>query len=387
MEIDINYIENMKDDLKNIRRDLHKIPEIGLKEWKTAEYIEEKLKSFGIQNVQRVLDTGIIAVVKGVNSNNSICFRADMDALSIEETPKEYASCHKGVMHACGHDGHMAIVLGMAKYLANMTEKPPVDVVLLFQPAEEGPGGAKLILETGILNKLNVKYIIGCHIFPTFEQGTISCRAGAMMARNGEVYIDIKGKSAHGAMPHLGADAILATSAVMSAIHTVMARNISPLDGGVLTFGTIHGGDACNIIPESVRVEGTMRAFSDDVFYKMEERLKEIVHNIPIGFGCSGNVECKPFYRVVNNNEHLVDILKDVCGNKYQTTEPFMLAEDFSFYQQEFDGLFFFLGSKNTEKNLVAPLHSQDFDFDEEILINGVKVFVDMLHRLGDEFK
>lgn len=380
-------VNNMKSELKNIRRDLHKIPEIGLKEWKTAEYIEEKLKSFGINNIERIIETGIIATIEGENTKESICFRGDMDALPIEETPKEYASCNIGTMHACGHDGHMTMVLGMAKYLMETGKKPPVNVVLLFQPAEEGPGGAKLIMETGILKKLKVKYIIGCHIFPSVDQGKVSCKSGAMMARNGEVYIDIKGKSAHGAMPHLGADAILASSAVMSAIHTIMARNVPPLESGVLTFGTIHGGDACNIIPASVRIEGTMRAFSDEVFNSMEMKLKDIVENIPKGFGCSGEVECKPFYRVVNNNKYLVETLEKVCGDTYETTEPYMLAEDFSFYQQEIDGIFFFLGSKNIEKKFTAPLHSQDFDFDENILAQGVLVFAKMLQELSKDLK
>lgn len=384
----LTFINDMKDELKDIRRDLHKIPETGLKEWKTAQYIEDKLKSFGIQNIQRVLDTGIIAIVKGHDSSQSICFRGDMDALPIEETEKEYASCHVGVMHACGHDAHMTMILGMAKYLMALDksgQKPPVDVILLFQPAEEGPGGAKLIMETGILQKLNVKYIIGCHVFPNVPQGKISCKAGAMMARNGEVNINIKGKSAHGAMPQLGADAILASSSVISAIHTVISRNISPLDGGVLTFGKINGGDACNIIPENVRIEGTMRAFSDDVFFKMEERLVDIVENVSRGFGCTGEVVCKPFYRVVNNNSYLVDVLQEVCGEDYETTEPYMLAEDFSFYQEEIDGLFFFLGSRNEEKNFTAPLHNQNFDFDEIILLQGVTTFAKILNRLGED--
>lgn len=379
-----NEILKMEQELKQIRRDLHQIPELGLKEYKTAAYIENQLHELGIDLVVRCLKTGIVGLIKGQGLAETIAFRADMDALSVTE-PKNssYASCHEGMMHACGHDGHMSILLGFAKYLMAQKKRPKGDVVLIFQPAEEGPGGAKLMLETGLIEKYHISKIIGCHIFPQVPEGKVACKAGGMMARNGEVTVRIVGKSAHGAQPHLGADAILASGAVVSALHSILSRNISPLDSGVLTFGSIHGGEACNIVAKDVRLEGTMRAFSDEVYNTLVKRIEEVVTHIPVGYGCEGFVEFNHMYRVVDNDPALVQALEGACGQNYITTPPYMLAEDFSFFQQAVPGLFFFLGSANPEKGFIHPLHSADFNFDEKILCQGVNTYVDLLIQLG----
>ncbi|WP_352399767.1 amidohydrolase [Anaerotignum sp.] len=376
-------ILNMEEDLRQMRRDLHQIPELGLLEHKTAAYVEDKLKSMGVDWVERSLETGVIGLIKGQGIEKPIAFRADMDALPVEEMPRPYASCHHGLMHACGHDGHMTILLGFAKYLMAQNQRPKGDVILIFQPAEEGPGGAKLMVEAGILEKYNISKVIGCHIFPQVPQGMIACKAGGMMARNGEVYVRILGKSAHGAQPQLGADALLAAGAVICGLQTILSRNISPLDSGVLTFGSIHGGEACNILAKEVRLEGTMRAFSDEVYEKMIKRIGETVENIAAGYGCQGFVEFNHMYRVVNNDPSLVEALEKACGNNYMTTQPYMLAEDFSFFQQVVPGLFFFLGSGNPEKGFIHSLHSADFDFDEKILCHGVDTYVNLLEVLG----
>ena len=376
-------IKEMKAELKTIRRDLHRIPELGLQEFKTTLYIEEKLKSFGITHIERMLETGVIALIKGTCSESSIAFRADIDALTITEPPKAYASCHKGCMHACGHDGHMAILLGFAKNLMAQKELPKTDVLLIFQPAEEGPGGAQLLVEKGLLKKYNIKQIIGCHIFPDVPEGKIACKKGSMMARNGEVLIEIAGKASHGAQPHLGADAIVAAGGILSGIHTIVSRNISPLDGGVLTFGKINGGEACNVIAASVQIEGTMRAFSNDIYETMVERLETLVPAIAQGYGCIGTVTFNHMYQVVYNDSHLVDTLKNICGTNYMTSPPYMLSEDFSFYQQEIPGLFFFLGAGSREKGFTAPLHNAMFDFDEDILYTGVEIYNKLLDTLG----
>ncbi len=374
------YFEGLKTYLQTVRRDLHKIPESGMQEYKTLAYLREKLEELGLC-VEQWLETGL-SVVFG-ERGETVAFRADMDGLPVTEPEKPYASCHSGMMHACGHDGHMAILLGFAKYLA---DHPAAyenrRILLIFQPAEEGPGGAKPMIEAGILRKYDVKKIIGCHIFPQVEQGKIACRKGGMMARNGEVTLRIYGKSAHGAQPQLGADAVLAAGAVITAIHTILSRNVSPLEGGVLTFGSIHGGEACNIIAKEVVLEGTMRAFSDAVYGRMEERVREAVEGVAAGYGCRGEAEFRHMYRVVWNDAGLTDALREVCGAAYEETEPYMLAEDFSLYQQEIPGLFFFLGAGNPEKGFVYPLHSAQFDFDEEILCKGVEVYAGLLEKI-----
>ncbi|WP_313528607.1 M20 metallopeptidase family protein [Anaerotignum sp.] len=376
-------ILNMEQELRQMRRDLHQIPELGLLEHKTAAYVEDKLKSFGVDSVERCLETGVVGLIRGQGLESPIAFRADMDALPVEETPRPYASCHKGLMHACGHDGHMTILLGFAKYLMAQNKRPKGDIILIFQPAEEGPGGAKLMVEAGILEKYNISRVIGCHIFPQVPQGKVACKPGGMMARNGEVYVRILGKSSHGAQPQLGADALLAAGAVICGLQTILSRNISPLDSGVLTFGSIHGGEACNIVAKEVRMDGTMRAFSDEVYEKMVQRIEETVQNIAAGYGCQGIVEFNHMYRVVNNDASLVQALEKACGKNYMTTQPYMLAEDFSFFQQVVPGIFFFLGSGNPKKGFIHSLHSADFDFDEKILCHGVDTYVNLLEELG----
>lgn len=375
------YFEGMEEYLRAARRALHRIPEAGLREYETAAYLQEALAEMGIGRTERWLETGL-SVLFG-ETGETIAFRADMDGLPVAEPEKPYASRHKGMMHACGHDGHMAILLGFAKYL---TEHPEAyagrRVLLIFQPAEEGPGGAKPLIDAGILRKYDVRKIVGCHIFPQVAQGKIACRKGGMMARNGEVTLRIRGRSAHGAQPHLGADAVLAAGAVITAIHTILSRNISPLEGGVLTFGSIHGGEACNIIAEEVVLEGTMRAFSDTAYERMEERVREAVAGVAAGYGCAGEAEFRHMYRVVLNDGGMVDALRDACGTAYEETEPYMLAEDFSLYQQEIPGVFFFLGAGNPEKGFTSPLHSAAFDFDETILCLGVETYAKLLERL-----
>lgn len=383
MDFDFTSLEQ---DLCQIRRDLHQIPELGLKEYKTKAYILEKLRSFGITEIEEWLETGVVAILRGTGTKKAIAFRADMDALTVkEETGCDFASLHEGCMHACGHDGHMAILLGFAKYLSEHREVLTTDVLLIFQPAEEGPGGAKLLVEAGLFQKHPVSCIIGCHIFPQVKQGKVACRKGAMMARNGEVDVHIYGKSAHGAQPQLGNDALLAAGAVITALHTILSRNISPLDSGVLTFGSIRGGEACNIIAKEILMEGTMRAFSDEAYETMARRIQETAEGIAAGYGCKGEAVFRHMYRVVDNDAHLVDVLASVMGNDYEETPPYMLAEDFSLYLQEIPGMFFFLGSGNEEKGYTASLHSAQFQFDEAILTKGVETYAKLLDALQKE--
>lgn len=379
------YFQNMVEELRQIRRDLHKIPELGLKEYKTAAYIREKLTSFGITELETWLETGVVAVIRGKGKKEAVAFRADMDALPVtEQTGCDFTSEHVGCMHACGHDGHVTVLLGFAKYLQEHKEELENDVVLIFQPAEEGPGGAQLLVDAGLFEKHPVRCIIGCHIFPQVPQGKVACRKGAMMARNGEVDVHIYGESAHGAQPQLGHDAVLAAGAVITGLHTILSRNVSPLDSGVLTFGAIHGGEACNIIAKEVKLEGTMRAFSDEAYETMTKRVQEVAAGIAAGYGCKGEAVFRHMYRVVDNAPKLVELLQEVAGDAYEETPPYMLAEDFSLYLQKVPGMFFFLGSGNEEKGYTHSLHSAQFQFDEEILALGVETYAKLLKKLAD---
>jgi amidohydrolase len=379
------YFQNMVEELRQIRRDLHKIPELGLKEYKTSAYIREKLEGFGITELETWLETGVVAVIRGKGKKEAVAFRADMDALPVtEQTGCDFTSEHVGCMHACGHDGHVTVLLGFAKYLQEHKDELENDVVLIFQPAEEGPGGAQLLVDAGLFEKHPVRCIIGCHIFPQVPQGKVACRKGAMMARNGEVDVHIYGESAHGAQPHLGHDAVLAAGAVITGLHTILSRNVSPLDSGVLTFGAIHGGEACNIIAKEVKLEGTMRAFSDEAYETMTKRVQEAAAGIAAGYGCKGEAVFRHMYRVVDNDPKLVELLQEVAGDAYEETPPYMLAEDFSLYLQKVPGMFFFLGSGNAEKGYTHSLHSAQFQFDEEILALGVETYAKLLKKLAE---
>lgn len=383
-------IRILEDAVLEMRRSLHRIPEKGLEEYKTSAFIREKLQSFGIERVETCLETGVVAVIEGrrrkaeEQSPETIAFRADMDGLPVKEgLACPFHSNHEGMMHACGHDGHTAILLAFAKYLNGKRDQLKGRVVLVFQPAEEGPGGAKLMIEAGLIERYGIKKFVGLHIFPEFSQGKIACRKGAMMPRNGEVTIKVNGISAHGAQPQKGADAVVAAAAVVSGLHTIVSRNISPLEPALLTLGKIRGGEARNIIAKEVEITGTLRAFSDEVYETLAERIRSVSQGIAAGYGCRADVTYFHMYRVVNNDGALVDALIQAVGEEnYEESPMQMISEDFSMFQKEVPGVFFYLGSRNEKKDYIYPLHSEHFQFDEEILLSGVQVYKNILDVL-----
>lgn len=378
-------VKELEELVTTMRRELHQIPELGLKEYQTAAYIREKLVSFGITETYEVLGTGTIAVLRGNKSGKTLAFRTDIDALPVEEqTGYEFASKTPGKMHACGHDGHMATVLGFLAYLHQHPEKIQGILVFVFQPAEEGPGGAELIMKEGILQKLGVEQIVGLHVFPDLPAGKISCRPGAMMARNAEVTITIKGVSTHGAQPQLGEDAIVAAGGVITGLNSILARNISPLDNVVLTFGTIHGGEAMNIVAKEVVLHGTMRAFDDRVYDEVVRRVELLAGEIAKGYGCEAIVDFNHMYRVVDNDPAMVRVLEKVASDYYVETPPYLIAEDFSWYQQEIPGMFFFLGIRDEEQGYTYPLHSGKMKFDEVNLLLGVQTYINLIAGLNE---
>lgn len=366
------------------RRELHQIPELGLAEYQTVAYLKNALAQMGAPEVHQVLDTALVAVFRSSKPGKTIAFRTDIDALPVnEKTGVDFASQHPGRMHACGHDGHMATMLGFARYLVAHPEVIRGTLVLVFQPAEEGPGGAQLLIDAGVFTDFGVEEIVGLHVFPDFEEGVIACKAGPMMARNGEVNIMVTGVGAHGAQPQLGADAILAASAIVTGLHTIISRNISPLESAVLTFGEIAGGDAMNIIASQVELKGTLRAFDDRTYETICQRLEKLADGIAAGYGCQAEVSFNHMYRVVDNDPEMVAALAEVAGDSYQETPPYMLAEDFSMYQTVMPGLFFFVGIRNEEKGYVHPLHSNQLQFDEKNLLGGIQCYVSLISGLN----
>ena len=371
----------MNDLLKKYRRDLHQIPELEFDLFLTHAYVKKTLESFGYQT-ETVAKTGLIAVKKG-RIQEAIAFRSDMDALPVtEKCDIDFKSKHDGKMHACGHDGHMSMLLGFAKYIATVKQLNKT-VVFIFQPAEEGPGGAKIIVESGVLKKYHVKQILGLHVFPGIEQGKMGFANGPMTAQNGEFDITIKAKSAHGAQPHLGSDAIIAQAHLVQAFQSIVSRNINPLKPAVITIGTVHGGEARNIIAGEVELSGTLRVYDQDVYDLIKKRMYDISKGLSIAFNVDIKCQIVDYYPAVINDESLFDLaLKQYDSSEYEVVEPLMIAEDFAFYLQEVPGMFAFVGTKNVEKNYVYPLHSNLFNFDEDILEIGFTYYIKMAKAL-----
>lgn len=378
-------ISELKNEITEIRRTIHRNPEAGLKEFVTSGYIEKKLLEYGIDEIHHSALTGIIGVLKGTKGEKVTAFRADMDGLPVnEETGVCYASAAEGYMHACGHDGHVAALLGFAKYAIQNRNRIRDDLIFIFQPAEEGPGGAEIMVKEGILKKFKIDRIIGMHIFPEYQQGKIAAKKGAMMARNGEITITVKGKSAHGAMPQEGSDAIVAAASLILALQTIISRNIDPMQNAVLTLGKVSGGKAKNIIAEEAVIEGTIRAFDDDVYNCLANRITEVAEGTEKTFNCNVIVDFNHMYRIVNNDEKLVNALEKAAGGEnFVESRAFMISEDFSFFQQEIPGLFFFMGSYNESLGFTNPLHSSKFNFDEEILVKAVQIYWNLLKELS----
>ena len=360
------------------RRDLHKIPEIAFDLFLTHEYIVSVLKDLGIE-YEIVAKTGVVAYIPG-KSSEAIAFRADMDALNVLEfTNVDFQSNHKGKMHACGHDGHMAILLGFANYLKEVEKEKGLNksVVLIFQPAEEGPGGAVEIIKAGVFKKNDIKAIFGIHLDPSIEEGIYGLRSGAMLSQNAEFDIEIIGKSSHGAMPHLGSDAIIAAANLISSYQTIISRNISPLNPNVITIGTIEGGEARNIIAKNIKMSGTIRTFSEEDYEYIKKRIFEINKGLEKVFDLVIKTNMMDYYKTVFNDEALVNLTtSSLKKDEYKIIDPLMVSEDFSFYQREVRGLFTMLGTKNKELGFTYPLHHACFNFKESVLIKGIELYI-----------
>lgn len=368
----------LKEQIIKYRKDLHQIPELGFEEFKTQKYLKKTLLNLGFI-VEEVAKTGLIGIKKG-KTNTAIAFRSDIDGLPVvEKTNLPFSSIHEGKMHACGHDGHMSILLGFANYISKLELQKTI--VLIFQPAEEGPGGAKEIIESGILKKYEIKKIFGLHLYPEIPQGKIGLTKGALMAQVGEFDIEINGVSAHGAMPQKGIDSIYIASQLIQAVQSIVSRNINPMESAIVTIGKITGGEARNVLAEKVILNGTMRAFSSDVYDMIKKRLSEIVWGLEKMFTVKIKFIFRDMYPALINNEDLYYLMKDILTiDEIVELEPIMIAEDFSFYLQEIPGYFCMLGTK-TEK-YYHPLHSSYFNFNDEVMFRGVELYIQICQKL-----
>ncbi|WP_297599109.1 M20 family metallopeptidase [uncultured Cetobacterium sp.] len=366
-------------DIIKFRQELHQIPELGLKEFKTQEYIIKTLESLGY-SPKKICGTGVYVYLEGKDKEYCKAFRADMDALFIaEETKCSFESKNHGYMHACGHDGHMATLLGFSKYLKTLSSHE-CSILLIFQPAEEGPGGAKLICESGILDTFFVKEIYSFHLFPELTEGFISTKSGPFFAQATEFDCKIIGKGGHGGMPHKTIDPLIPFTKIIDSYQSIISRNISPFNPAVITVGKISGGSVRNIISDSIEFYGTIRSYSQKDTNDIIKRMSEIHRGIELGFNTKIIDDFRVLYPPVINDENLYNKFLKVSDNfNFIQGEALALAEDFSFYQEKIPGLFFLLGTKNINKNFTSSLHSSTFNFDEKVLLEGVKLFAKLL--------
>jgi amidohydrolase len=363
-------IQALQPRLVEWRRHFHQRPELGFRERLTAEAIAQKLQEWGIQHQTGIAETGIVAVIPGNRPGPVLAIRADMDALPIQELNQvPYRSLHDGVMHACGHDGHTAIALGTAYYLSQHPDFAGT-VKLIFQPAEEGPGGAKPMVEAGVLKNPDVDAIIGLHLWNNLPLGSLGVRDGAMMAAVELFDCVINGKGGHGAMPHQTVDSVIVGSQVVNALQTIVSRNVDPLKAGVVTIGSFHAGHARNVIANTAKLQGTVRYFDPSLEGFFAQRMEQIISGICQSHGASYELDYKRIYPPVVNNPAIASLVRSVA--ECQT----MGGEDMSFFLQEVPGCYFFLGAANIERDLAYPHHHPRFDFDETVLGMGVEIFV-----------
>ena len=370
-------VEELTPWLIDLRRRLHRIPEPGFQEHKTQALIARTLDDLGIEYTSE--RTWIVAIIRGGRSGPTVALRADMDALPIQEqTGCDFASTHSGYMHACGHDAHVAMVLGAAKLLKAHADRFSGNVKLFFQPAEETEGGALPMIEAGCMQNPEVSRVFGLHVMPNLPVGAVESRSGALNGASDDVHIAIKGKSAHGAYPDLGIDAIACAAQVISALQTLISRNTSPLDSAVLSFGTIKGGTASNVLCDEVRIHGTLRTVSPDTREKLKRKIAEIAQGVSRAMDADAEVTITPGYCALINHEgevrHVFEVAKRLLGegSVRVKAQPSLGVEDFAYFIADTPGAFFHLGCSPLEAQAPAPLHNCKFELDEGCLPIGV---------------
>ena len=361
-----------------LRRDFHAHPELGFHEVRTAAVVAKELSKLGLEIATGIAETGVVAVLEGEKPGPVVLLRFDMDGLPIEEeTGAEYASQQPGVMHACGHDGHTAIGLTVAKLLHAHQDQLAGTVKFVFQPAEEGLGGAERMIEEGVLNNPKPDYCLALHLVNKSPLGVIGVSSEEVMAAAKAFKIEIEGEGGHGALPHLTVDPIMAMAHFLTAAQTIVSRNLNPLDSGVVSFGRVRGGNAFNVIPSKVEIEGTLRAYKPMVADLILNRLQEILHGVAQSLGCQATFAITDVTPAVYNTpaiaERLQRIAQRVLPQDHLDTDLRMMwSEDMAFIMQGAQSCYFFIGSMNAEAGFHYGHHHPKFDFDEQAMPRGV---------------
>ena len=393
-------IRALQDELVSWRRRLHQRPELGFQEEITADFISDRLTEWQISHQRDIAKTGIIAIIEGTalslksspngsaRSKPVLGIRADMDALPVHELNEvAYRSLHDGKMHACGHDGHVAIALGTAKYLQNNRDRFYGTVKIIFQPAEEGPGGAQPMIEAGALKNPDVDALVGLHLWNNLPLGTLGVRSGPLMAATEFFHCTIQGQGGHGAIPQQTVDAVVVGAQVVNALQTIVARNIDPLKSAVVTVGEFKAGTAVNVIADSAKLSGTVRYYDEDYSTLIPDRLEQVIAGVCAAHGASYELDYQKLYPPVINDAAIADLVRSVALSVVETPAGVvpecqtMGGEDVSFFLQAVPGCYFFLGAANPDKGLAYPHHHPRFDFDETALGVGVETFVRIVEK------
>jgi len=390
----IDPILGFHNELKQIRRTIHAHPELSYEEFKTADLVAEKLTSWGIPIIRGMGVTGVVGIIKNGTSNRAVGLRADMDALPVQEMNSfEHKSRHEGKMHACGHDGHTTMLLGAAHYLAH-NKNFDGTVYVIFQPAEEGAGGAKRMMDEGLFEQCPMEAVFGMHNWPGSPAGTMGVVPGPMMASSNEFELTIKGKGSHAAQPHLSIDPVMVAVQIAQSWQTIISRNKNPLDAGVLSVTQIHSGSGTNIVPDSASMIGTVRTFTMETLDLIEKRMGEIAQHTAEAFGATVEFKFHRNYPPLINHEieteFALGVMEDVVGKDgtLKKIAPTMGSEDFAFMLLEKPGCYVFIGNGDGDHRMTGHglgpcnLHNPSYDFNDELLPIGASYWV----RLAEKF-
>jgi amidohydrolase len=382
----VDFIKTNTDEIVNIRREFHKIPELGLEELKTTKAIFDYLDSLGLKVNVGEGNTGVVAEINENIQDYCMAFRFDIDALPItEETGLPYSSTHAGRMHACGHDGHIAIGLGLAKLINEIKNYIPSRVRFIFQPAEEGLGGAKKMVAEGALQNPIPNLIVGLHIWPYLNSGEIGIKDGPVMAAGDKFYIKLIGKEGHGSTPHLAIDPTIMAAEIIQGLQNIVSRKINASESSVISVGTIRSGNSFNTVPSDVEITGTTRFTNMELREVLKRDMEKLIKGVTVSNDGRYVFNYEKCFDVTKSDMELVKILKSTIsttigiGRIVELESPSMASEDFSEYENYIPGLYFFLGTKNKEKDCIYPLHNSRYNFDEDIL----PLAINLLARLA----
>ncbi len=382
----LNRVAEFHADMTAWRQDIHQHPELGLQEHRTSGVIQDRLREFGVDEIHVMAGTGVVGVIRGQPGEGAIGLRADIDALPIhEETGKPYASQTPGIMHACGHDGHTAMLLGAARYLAE-TRRFAGTVYVIFQPAEENKGGGRIMVEEGLFTRFPMRQVYGLHNWPTVPAGEFLWRNGPVMAAVADFDITVIGRGAHGAQPHNGVDPVVISAAIIQAIQSIVARNVDPMEQGVLTIGSINGGVARNVIPERITMTGTARWFNDAVGRQLEQGLHRLATNIATGYGATAEVKFTRTYPATVNDPEATSLARHAAlsvqgdARVREMEAPTMGGEDFSFMLNVTQGAYLMLGGGRSPSEV--GVHHPKYDFNDDILPVGASWWATLAEEL-----